>query len=65
MRAIGRVIRHCLFLKVGNFKIGGHKFKMREDRFKRDSRDNVCTQSGAYMELTARGSESDGYNYDL
>lgn len=52
---------HSQHPREGESKSGGHKFKMREERFKGDSRGNFFhTEDGGYVERAARRSYSDG-----
>ena len=45
MRAIDQLDRQYLFPKIGEFKSGGHRFKVRGEKHKRVQRGNFCTQT--------------------
>eukprot|EP00061_Rhincodon_typus_P006832 g27877.t1 len=53
MRRIDRMNAYSLFLRDGELKTRGHRFKVKGDRFNRDLRGNFFTQSAVYMEWAA------------
>ena len=50
------------FLKVGESKTRGHRFKVRGERYKRVQRGIFFSQDGECLEQAARGSSRGGYN---
>jgi len=63
MRGIDKVDSQHLFPKVGESKTRGHRFKVREERYKRVQRGNLFSQEGGEcLERAARDSSRGGYN---
>ena len=65
MRGIDQLDSQYLSPKVGESKTGGHRFKVRGERYKRIHPEGQFfhTEGGECLEQAARGSSRGGYNF--